>query len=109
MFGWKTIQKKQEIDTRVQKWLEDHKKSGGNSERKAEAQDGRGDISKPVKPETKKAEAEAQYNLGKKHFTDNRGEKDSEEAFKCFDKAAEYNHPKAQFYLGVMYRKGQGV
>jgi len=48
----------------------------------------------------------AQYNLGMKYLSGEKGEKDPIKASKLFFKAAEQNHPKAQYQLGIMYEKG---
>jgi len=55
-------------------------------------------------------DAEAQFGLGLKYANGVEGEgQDYEHAAQWYRKAAEQQHPLAQFNLGMMYVEGQGV
>ena len=56
-----------------------------------------------------KGDANAQNELGVRHYSGQGVKKNFNEALKWFTKAAAQEHPKAQYNLGVLCEKGEGV
>ncbi len=49
------------------------------------------------------------FEAGMYYLTGNQTGQDYRKAFKCFEKAADYNNPEALFLLGYLYQCGYGV
>lgn len=54
-----------------------------------------------------KGDAQAQFNLGYRYTL--KEDLDLPKAFTWFKKAGDQNHAEAQYYVGLMYKSGQGV
>lgn len=65
-------------------------------------------VSRSAARDAAQGNSDAQFHLGLQCASDGPG-RDYSRAMEWYSKAAEQNHPLAQFNLGVMYSQGQGV
>ena len=62
-----------------------------------------------LKQESKKGNAQAQFNLGVMYYDGQGVKQDYKKAREFFQKSANQGFAEAQFNLGIMYDNGQGV